>query len=133
MSTDQKEALPENVYFGIDESSGPDLTVYSLREEHLDPDKSTTYFMVDRKDFDAVVKDRDYWKQSSFAEYDKRKALEAEIAKMREALTKAKWLHDHIMSEKKRVDWGKTFDIDWGKVNDTLIAVDKALAQGGGK
>lgn len=58
--------------------------------------------------------------------YDK---LEAENQKMKEALLKADWLHDHIFGKAKRVDWGKTFDINWGKINEALMSVSQAVAR----
>lgn len=56
------------------------------------------------------------------------RALEEENARLRGALEKAKWFIDHVMGKEKRVDWGRTFDIDWGKVNSALLAVTQALA-----
>lgn len=40
-----------------------------------------------------------------------------------------KWFVDHIMGKEKRVDWGNTFGVDWGRVNSTLIEMEKSLAQ----
>lgn len=35
------------------------------------------------------------------------------------------WLMQHIMGKKKRIDWGKTFDVDFGHMNDAFIKFEK--------
>ena len=69
------------------------------------------------------------WKFKAIESVETIEDLQEENKKLREALEKAQWFHQHIMGEKKRVNWGATFDIDWVKVNDALISVDDALAK----
>lgn len=52
--------------------------------------------------------------------------LEDELSQVKKAVYRADWFIDHIMGEKKRVNWGETFDINWGEVNLALIEVSKA-------
>lgn len=50
------------------------------------------------------------------------------------SLESMKWFVDHIMDAKaKRVDWGKTFGLDWERINDTLIELDAALKKAKGE
>ena len=63
---------------------------------------------------------------------DAQGAAEIQLAQMHgletlSALKEMKWFVDHVMGRKKRVDWGKTFDIEWGRVNSALIKMEKAL------
>ncbi len=45
------------------------------------------------------------------------------------AVKEAQWLREHIMGEKKRIDWGNTFDMDFARMNHAFIAFDKAAAK----
>lgn len=44
---------------------------------------------------------------------------------MKKSLIEAQWFIDHVMGKEKRVNWGDTFNIDWGKVNTALIEISK--------
>ena len=48
-------------------------------------------------------------------------------------IREAQWFIDHVMGKEKRVDWGNTFSIDWGRVNTALIDISKAAQLAGGK
>jgi len=50
-----------------------------------------------------------------------------ENERLREGVIEAKWFVDHVMGKEKRVDWGKTFNIDWGHLNTALISIQKAF------
>jgi hypothetical protein len=54
-----------------------------------------------------------------------------DVKELIEALKKAQWLHRHILGKEKRVDWGKTFDVNWIGVNDALLSIDKAILKAG--
>lgn len=59
--------------------------------------------------------------------------LEAENEKLREALEKAKEMNDHLFDVKKKpVNWGSTF-VDWGIIDQSMLAVDQALKDGQGE
>ncbi len=45
----------------------------------------------------------------------------------------AQWLRDHIMGKEKRVNWGDTFDIDWGRLNNAFIMFDATVRKAEGK
>ena len=49
------------------------------------------------------------------------------------ALEGMKWFVDHIMGKEKRVDWGKTFDMNWMGINEALINLEKAIAKAKGE
>lgn len=51
--------------------------------------------------------------------------LEKENEQLRKAVVEAKWLIDHIMGEKKRIDWGKSFNIDWKRLNEAMIVIER--------
>lgn len=53
-------------------------------------------------------------------------ALMTSAPALYEALKGAKELIDHIFSG-KRVDWGRTFDIDWGMMNKNMCRVDQTM------
>lgn len=42
------------------------------------------------------------------------------------AVKSAEWFINHVMGDKKRVDWGNTFDMDWAGVNDALLKISLA-------
>jgi hypothetical protein len=44
---------------------------------------------------------------------------------MTEAITESKWFIDHVMGKEKRIDWGKSYNIDWARLNTALIAINK--------
>jgi len=52
--------------------------------------------------------------------------LEKQNAEMNNAVTEAKWFIDHVMGKEKRIDWGRSFNIDWARINTAMITIDKA-------
>lgn len=42
-----------------------------------------------------------------------------------QALREAIWFIDHVMGKEKRIDWGKSFNIDWARINTALIQIHK--------
>lgn len=63
---------------------------------------------------------------------EKNVSLIAAAPDLLEALEEARWLRDHIMGDKKRIDWGNSFDVDFGRMNDAFIKFDVALAKAKG-
>lgn len=35
------------------------------------------------------------------------------------------WFMGHVFGKKKRVDWGTTFDVDWGRINAFLLKMSR--------
>lgn len=53
-------------------------------------------------------------------------SLKTQLETLRTGVQDAKWLIDHIFDKKKRVNWGQTYDIDWGRMNTALINIEGA-------
>jgi hypothetical protein len=51
--------------------------------------------------------------------------LKKQNAELTEAVNEAKWFVDHVMGKEKRIDWGKSFSMDWGRVNTALITINR--------
>lgn len=49
-----------------------------------------------------------------------------ELDELKQGIINAQWFIEHVMGKEKRVDWGNTFNIDWGRVNTALISVSRA-------
>ena|SRR5688572_2379893 len=58
-----------------------------------------------------------------FAENERLKKANEELIT---AVTEAQWFVDHVMGKEKRIDWGKSYNIDWARLNTALIAINKA-------
>ena len=56
---------------------------------------------------------------------DKIKSLEDDLKGKDKALLEAKWFVDHVMGNEKRVDWGKSFNMDWERVNTAMIEIHR--------
>ena len=54
-------------------------------------------------------------------------ALKADLESAVGDLEKVKIFHDHIIGKEKRVDWGSSF-VDWGILNEGLMALDKTIS-----
>lgn len=68
--------------------------------------------------------------------YDQAKAnakLIAQAPDLLRALEGMKWFVDHIMGDQKRVDWGNTFDMDWGKINEVFLDMENTLKKAKGE
>lgn len=50
-----------------------------------------------------------------------------------EAVKEARWLGGHIMGKEKRINWGDTFDIDFGRMNEVFLKFDAAIAAATGQ
>lgn len=61
-----------------------------------------------------------------FAENERLKKSNDEMSA---ALIEAKWFIDHVMGKEKRIDWGLSYNIDWGRVNTAMIAIDRSTVQ----
>jgi hypothetical protein len=57
-----------------------------------------------------------------FAENEKLKKSNEELTA---AVIEAQWFVDHVMGKEKRIDWGKSYNIDWARLNAALITISK--------
>lgn len=61
--------------------------------------------------------------------FDENERLKKSNDEMAAALIEAKWFIDHVMGKEKRIDWGRSFNIDWGRVNTAMITIHRAGQQ----
>lgn len=57
-----------------------------------------------------------------FAENERLKKSNEELTK---AVIEAQWFVDHVMGKEKRIDWGRSYNIDWEHLNLALIAIHR--------
>lgn len=51
---------------------------------------------------------------------------------MYDAVKEAQWLARHIMGKEKRIDWGKTFDVDFARMNEAFMKFDAVIRRAEG-